>query len=494
MSSNLPLRRGAVIDIGSNSVRLVIFDVQGAAVLPTFNEKVMAGLGRGLMETGHLSVEGRQSALKALGRFRAILDALEIPTVAPVGTAAVRVADDGATFVDEASQILRERVRVLSGRDEADYSALGVRRGFFGRGGLVGDLGGSSLELKLLEDTKRPGESLMLGPLSIVQEHFNESETRSQVREQLSKSENLYASDGSFFAVGGAWRSIAKFVIEVTDYPLKVLHGYHMTKSDLNRAVRACIDSLSNKHLAAQLRGIDKRRTAILPYAAIILDEILQREALTGVYLSSSGLREGVISDVMNASSGDTLLDGIKAFARLSEVQINFGEELFRFIEPIIPPEDDLFGARRNITRLYKAACLLADSAGHFHPDHRSEMAYAQALRGPFSGLDHRQRGFLAHALGRRYSGKFRRPDEYVVLNGAEDALHARQLGAAMRLGAVFSGRSGPILKRAKLVREGGQLILTLKQADADLLSETVERRISQLAGLLQLEANFQTT
>lgn len=492
MGSTLAPRRGGIIDIGSNSVRLVIFDVQGAAILPTFNEKVMAGLGRDLMETGKLSVEGRVSAMSALVRYRAILDALEIPIVAPVATAAVRVAEDGPSFVKEAGKVLRVPVRVLSGQDEANYAAAGVEMGFFEGQGLVGDLGGSSLEFKLIGKNKRAGESLMLGPLSIAQETFVEAKVRKIVRAQLSKSDNLYASKGSFYAVGGAWRSIAKFLMELKGYPLQVLHGYHISKGDLSLVARACIQSLTDSHLGAQLALIDKRRTSILPYAAVIVDEVLQRKALGGVYISSSGLREGVIRDVMGAADGDSLLDGIRAFARLNETQVNFGEGLFRFIKPIIPPSDDLFGTKKAKTRIYKAACMLADSAGHYHPDHRAEMAYEQALRGPFSGLNHSQRGFLAHALGRRYSRKYRRPDAYVGLNSPEEALHARQLGAAMRLGAIFSGRSEPILERATLLREGGTLVLQIKKADAGLMSDTIERRLTQLAGLMQLDDRVQ--
>ncbi|MEQ9315278.1 MAG: hypothetical protein RLN72_05455 [Henriciella sp.] len=98
MPSAIPPEKSAVVDIGSNSVRLVIYEVTGSAALPYFNEKVLAGLGRGLPETGKLSPEGVSQALAALRRYRAILTGLGVKRVIAVATAAVREAEDGSEF------------------------------------------------------------------------------------------------------------------------------------------------------------------------------------------------------------------------------------------------------------------------------------------------------------------------------------------------------------------------------------------------------------
>ncbi|MGR3491100.1 MAG: Ppx/GppA phosphatase family protein, partial [Shimia sp.] len=141
------LKRVGVIDVGSNSIRLVIFD--GAARSPAyfFNEKVMAGLGVGLGETGHLNPEGRKRGLDALARFAAVARAAEVSHISTVATAAVREASDGPAFVKEVEEQTGLKLWVIDGREEARLSAQGVLLGWPGSYGLICDIGGSSMEL-----------------------------------------------------------------------------------------------------------------------------------------------------------------------------------------------------------------------------------------------------------------------------------------------------------------------------------------------------------
>ncbi len=483
-----PIRQIGVVDIGSNSVRLVIFDVYGASSLQAFNEKEMAGLGEGLMATGKLSPEGISSALRALARFRAILDALEVKSVVAVATAAVREAKDGAAFLKDASRTLGAPVRLLSGVEEASLSALGVRMAVQKPLGVIGDLGGSSLEFELLGASKPLSESHLLGPLALEAVSRDLGALRKHVRKQLETSESLKQAKGRFYAVGGAWRSFAKLCMVTETYPLQVLQGYQMTGGQVARVAKLCVDSVKSPMARAQLEAVDRRRAKGLPIAAILIEEVLNVGKLDGVTISSSGLREGVLHSMSGPNDGDVLIDGVIAFLRLDPKQIAFGHALFEFIRPIFMPETDLFGASGGDERLQRAACLLADGAGRFHPDHRAEMAYDQVLRGPYSGVTHAERAVLAHAIGCRYDRDFKRPAQFVALNSDLQADRARQLGSAMRLGAVFSGRSGPILTRAKLTRKNETLELRVRKADTAMISETVERRLAQTASLMKLK------
>ena len=227
--------RAAIIDIGSNSVRLVIFDLLGASILPTFNEKVMAGLGVGLSKTGKLSGPGQDSALSALARYRAILKALNLRNFMAVATAAVRAAEDGPDFIRKANRVLGRPVSVLSGEDEARLSALGVQASFHEPLGVIGDLGGSSLEFKQVGKGKEKGESLMLGPLSLMEVGNDVKDLRKAIRSELKKSDVLSGAKGRFFAVGGAWRTFAKVNMEMENYALQVLHGYQMNPGQIAR-------------------------------------------------------------------------------------------------------------------------------------------------------------------------------------------------------------------------------------------------------------------
>lgn len=480
--------RAAIIDIGSNSVRLVIFDVLGASILPTFNEKVMAGLGIGLTKTGKLSEAGQDSALSALARYRAILKALNLRDFTAVATAAVRVAEDGPDFIRKANRVLGRPVSVLSGEDEARLSARGVEASFHEPQGVIGDLGGSSLEFMQIGKGEGKGESLMLGPLSLSEVSSDAKDLRKAIKAELKKSRVLEGAKGRFYAVGGAWRTFAKLNMQLENYALQVLQGYQMNQGQVARAAKVCIDSLSNAAARSQLEALDKRRARHMPVAAIILQEILSISKFEGISISSAGLREGVLTDLTGAAMSDPLLDGVIAFARLDHTQIAFGQALHEFIAPAFAPEADLFGSPAADLRIEKAACMMADSAGRFHPDHRALMAYDQALRAPYAGVNHAERAMIAYAVGCRYEKDFKRPEEYAGLMSDPQAERAKQLGSAMRLGAVFSGRSGPILRRAKLGRDGDRLCLRIGKADKAMVSETVRRRLAQTANALRLQ------
>lgn len=485
----LQTKRAATIDIGSNSIRLVIYDVLGASILPTFNEKVMAGLGKGLAETGSLSEKGKVAAIDALGRFYAILKALGLEDFSAVATAAVREASDGVEWCKQAEQVLGRSIRILSGEDEARVSALGVQTSVFEAEGVVGDLGGSSVEFKCIGADAPRGESHLLGPLSLAGLLPDIDRVRAVVRETLAHSTALQKPRGDFYAVGGAWRSLARLSMSLDAYPLRVLQGYELTREQVKDVTQLCLESVSDDAARKQVQAVAKRRAASLPIASIVLEEVIRAGKFERIIVSSSGLREGVLVDLTGAAILDPLVDGVIAFARLDREQIAFGQALVEFAAPVFEGQEPMFGTAVNDARIIEAACMMADSAGRFHPDHRANMAYDQALRAPYAGLRHEERAFIAYAIGRRYAKDFKRPSEYSRLSNAVQTARAKQLGGVMRLGAVFSGRSGPILKRAKLDRVGDSLRLSVCQDDKALISETVRRRLEQAAITMDLKS-----
>lgn len=483
--------RIGVIDIGSNTVRLVIFETWRAAILPRFNEKVMAGLGSGLSESGRLSPPGRVSALRALHRYRAILDGLGVKEVRVVATAAVRVAGDGADFVREAEAAIGAPVTVLSGRDEGRVSALGVAGGMYRPAGLVADLGGSSMELHPLGLEAAPdGETHMLGPLAIDSLLMApERDIRKAIRQVLKGSALVKLRPEVIFAVGGAWRAMAKVDMHRTGYPLRVLQNYQMPA----RAVSATVAHIfevrkADPTLEALRQSVAGRRAAKLPLSAPVLDELVKLTGAGTVVISSMGLREGVVREAMGEPEADMLHDGAVAFLRLDSQQVAFGQALYAFLSHIFEAETVVFDGRQRDARLHRTACLLADAAGRYHPDHRADMAYDQALWAPYSGLEHRERAFLAVAAGTRYRRRFAAPKEHRALLDEPARRRARQLGLLMRLGAVFSGRSASVLERATLGRTDGELTLIVAEADREMVSETVIDRHAQAAKELDLE------
>lgn len=472
----------AVIDIGSNSCRMVIYEQSGAALIPYFNEKTMAGLGRDLSETGRLSPAGSELALQTFHRFRAIATSLNIKNVRAVATAAVREASDGGEFKQRAENILGAPIKVLSGADEGRLSAVGVSIGFINPKGLIADLGGTSMELRPV-DRDAVGESFLLGPLARSQDTALSFEKRRKVMRKILASSALVenSTEQDLFAVGGAWRNVAAVHMMLRDYPLRVAHGYKMSQDDVENVIEAADLAQSDKLTREQLLGVSKRRFDTLPHAALLLKTLMEQLDVDKVNISSFGLRDGVAADGLEVDGASGLLDAVPLFLRSTPQSRLFGRELFNFIEPI----SKRFKKRETLLR---AICSMADAGARMHPDHRAQLVYEQVLRAPVPALSHSERLFAAHAAASRYTFKLKEDPRYSRLMGLAAKRRAKVLGTAMRLGSVYSGRSGGILATAKLSIKNETLIMTVDKDYGDLVSETVERRLNQLAGLMQLQ------
>lgn len=479
-----PPEKIAVIDIGSNSCRMVIYERAGAALLPYFNEKAMAGLGRGLPETGLLNPEGKANALDTFSRFRAILDGLAITQVDAVATAAVREASDGPAFRQAAEGVLKVPIRVLDGPAEGQSAAFGVAAGFRAPTGLIADLGGSSMELYKL-DAGTPvgqGESYLLGPLAKPYDEYVSLEKQQKaVRKILKSSALLPIKKAELYAVGGAWRRVAAVHMALTAYPLGVLHDYRLNRKALGRVLEAIDASDSDKAILAVLQRIAKRRLATLRHATLVLDALMQSADVEEARISAYGLREGIVSE-KHVESLSRLIDTTALYFKLSDESRAFGHALYDFIAPIAARIDQN-------TDTIRAACFMADAGARLHPDHRCQIVFEQVLRAPMPVLSHAERMFTAYAVASRYSFAFDPPKP--IGNAMSTTLFndAKIIGTAMRLGGVYSGRSAKVLSKSQLSITNDTLVLSVGVADKELVSDAVIKRHTQLAGLLGLEA-----
>lgn len=471
----------AIIDIGSNSCRMVIYEQSGGALIPYFNEKAMAGLGRDLAETGRLSPAGKELALQTFHRFRAITASLNITDVRAVATAAVREAIDGDEFKDVAERILGVEIQVLTGADEGRLSAVGVKAGFINPKGLVADLGGTSMELLPLSDDTM-GETFLLGPLARSMDTELSPEKRAKAMRKILGSSDLIEDHlgEKLYAVGGAWRNVAAVHMMLCNYPLKVAHGYTMSRTDVRNVIDAADLAKSDKLTREQLQGVSKRRFDTLLHAAILLDTLMHRLETDKAVISSFGLRDGVAADTLDVDGANGLLDAIPLFLRSTQESVLFGRELFSFIYPI----SEQFKQSETVLR---AICMMADAGARMHPDHRANLVYEQVLRAPVPALSHNQRLFAAYAAASRYTFKFIEEPGYAGMLKLSMKRRAKILGCAMRLASVYSGRSGPILATARLKVSDGALCMHVDRNYSDLISETVERRLAQLSGLMKL-------
>lgn len=478
------LERVGVVDVGSNSVRLVVFD--GAARSPAyfFNEKILCGLGAGLQETGRLNPEGRQRAKAALHRFQTLAERMGIAPLSSVATAAVRDAEDGPEFCEEIQRDIGLSLHVIDGKEEARLSAQGVLLGWPGSAGLVCDIGGASMELAMLgEEGVGRRVTSDLGPLKLMALPGGRKALRAHIREAV---EHAVAQIGAgkrerLFLVGGSWRAIAKIDMDRRGYPLPVLHEYRMTAQD----VRHSCEQIA-RNAPEQLRqrcGISSARMALVPLASQVLGELVKVLKPRDICISSYGIREGVLFEQMpeKLRLRDPLLEACW-FLESKDARIpGFGASLFDFVKALFPR------AKPAELRIARACCLLHDVSWRSHPDFRAELGFEMATRANLGGLTHQERIYLGLALMYRYSGKAPQPrfEALLRLLPKERQLSAEILGKAMRLGAMLwqaPGERGPELKwqpQKKL------LTLSLPAEIKPLFGEVAQTRLASLASTL---------
>jgi exopolyphosphatase/guanosine-5'-triphosphate,3'-diphosphate pyrophosphatase len=474
----------AVIDVGSNSVRLMVYRLDGRSIWTVYNEKVLAGLGRDLAATGKLSVNGVEQAMTALRRFRAVVDPMAPELICAVATAAVREASDGAAFVRRIAAETGLEVRVLTGEEEARYSALGVAAGFPGASGVVGDLGGASLELVPL-DNGEPGAgfTLPLGPFALgAPGAFDAGKVGDVIAKRLGK---VSLRGETFHAVGGAWRNLALIHMKMSGYPLEIAHQYQMNVSEAVDA--AAFIARQSKSSLERMGGASKKRAEIMPYAAAVLGQLLPRLGTKQVVISAFGLREGLLFDAMPPAvrQDDPLVAGAAALSGRREDAEILGSALHRWLRPVFTTLPVLFDGRDDI--LVAAACRLADLGSRLHPDHRGDLTFEQVFRAPIAGQTHSERAFLAVAAFSRHTAIAEPPEQPALMRllSFQAQRRAKALGAAIRLGCDLSGRNPHLLEESVLSIEDETVVLTATH-DADLLlGDQTKRRAQTFASAL---------
>jgi exopolyphosphatase/guanosine-5'-triphosphate,3'-diphosphate pyrophosphatase len=470
--------RVAVIDIGSNSVRMVVFDLRHGLPLAVFNEKVTCRLAEGLATTGRLAEANMRRTLDCLRRFADLAAAMRLGPPFTLATAAVRDASNGPDLVREVETVLPGRVVVLDGEEEARLSALGVLSGLPDARGIAGDLGGGSVELtEIAAGEVGRGISLPLGPLRLADATGGDlDKARQAIDRELEQVAWLERSSGSdLFLVGGAWRALARVMMARSDYPLHIIHGYGL-KAGAAAALASYVIRAKPSALA-RLPDVPRQRVDSLPYAALVLSRLLAVARPNEVCFSAHGLREGYLFDrlAIDLREHDALLLATDWWARQSDIEPGMVDLLIDWIDP-------LFANGGGIDpRLRLAACQLSNIAWHEHPEYRALQALEAVLRTPSLPLRHAERGFLALALWFRYGGRRSMPQavEITQFLRADLAHRARVLGLALRLADKLSGGTVSLLKQARL--EVDQGTVRLLAPPALLAGESVERDLAAL-------------
>ncbi|HEX7919470.1 MAG TPA: exopolyphosphatase [Bradyrhizobium sp.] len=480
----------AVIDIGSNSVRLVVYEAMARSLITIFNEKALCGLGREVQSTGLLATDAVNKALTALRRFRALCKIQQVGRVYAIATAACRDAKNGPDFIAQAERICGAKIEILTGPREAKLSALGVVSGVHNPNGIVGDLGGGSLELIDVKGNRvRSGVTLPLGSLAL-QDLSNKSLKRAEriVKNELLGVAQLKTGRGrTFYAVGGTWRALARIHIIQSGYPLKVMHGYSIPAADaLDFAQR--LRRLAATNMLANIESVADARRPLLAYAALVLEYIIRAAQPKTIVFSTFGVREGLLYEMLpqaeRAKDGlvcaaQNLNELLSRSARHAQELTSWTDRLVRVVRLRETEED---------RRLRHVACLLSDIGWRVHPDHRGEETLSLIMNGNFGSITHQGRAFVALSVFYRYAGLSEEneppPQIRALVTPAMDE-RARVLGAAFRVAHLITAARTGVLPATHFRTQGRKLMLVFEHRMVDLVADRVGSRFKQLARLV---------
>ncbi|SNB61050.1 exopolyphosphatase / guanosine-5'-triphosphate,3'-diphosphate pyrophosphatase [Arboricoccus pini] len=483
----------AVVDLGSNSIRLVVYDGLTRAPVTRFNERRLCGLGREVARYGKLGRAGRKCALDSLKRFTAIAKGVGCSRIDIIATAAVRLARDGASFVKQAEKTIGQKITVLSGQEEAHFGALGVTCGFFQPAGIMGDLGGGSVEFAAVPSGRRFVEkattlrSLPLGTL-IVGEAIKAggltgaSDLVARAFAEYPDLDGL-AAGKTFYVVGGSWRALARARMTMTNHPLRIVHGFELRPDeaiDLGREISLSTD-------VASIPGLPRKRAGTAVAAGLMLSEVVGRLKPARVVFSATGVREGRVFALLKRKERhrDPLLAAAEDLGRVANRSAHVGKSMIEW-------SNTIFATRETAAwkRLREAACHVSDASWREHPDTRAQEAFLRLVQYPFLGIDHVQRISLAHIVYARYGGDRRDPAITHALEFLDDdQIRSTELvGRVLELGYRLSGGAPEILEQCRLALSDSVLILKAPHDAVIEDDEAITSRLAALASAFDLE------
>jgi exopolyphosphatase / guanosine-5'-triphosphate,3'-diphosphate pyrophosphatase len=479
----------SVVDIGSNSVRLVVYE--GIVRSPTmlFNEKILCGLGKGIADTGRLNDKAVADALNALRRFRALSDQAGAKSMHVLATAAAREAANGPQFVDQAEEILGRTVKVLTGAEEAWYSALGIVSSVWRPDGIVGDLGGGSLELADVSDHQTgEGITLPLGGLRLSDMSGGSLTAAAKItRTHLAGAKVLKSGwNRKFYAVGGTWRNLGRLHMETVGYPLHVMHQYEIPANEavifFKRVARGNTDKIPG------INHISRNRQALLSFGATVLQQIVEQMQPSSIVFSGLGVREGYLYSLLpkRVQAEDPLISAATEMSVLRARSPEHAQELAKWTGEAIATLG--LAESEEEARYRFAACLLADIGWRAHPDYRGSQSMNIISNGAFIGITHPGRAFMALANFFRHEGLIDDALSPEIRKLAPPRLfeRAKLLGALMRVVYLYSAAMPRVIPRLEFKPDGiGGFLFKVPPDLGALASERTEGRLQQFARLV---------
>ena len=478
------LKRIGIIDIGSNSIRLVVFDGPKRSPLYLYNEKVFFRLGMQSFGKKAFDTATTKAVSRIINRYVAICRNMEINKIIMFGTSALREASNSDVLVEVIRKNTNIRVDVISGEKEAFYAAQGILLGFPNAEGIICDLGGNSVEFaNICKRVIAECNSTLLGPLAITKLENKIEDIDRYIRKQLLGAVNANtAKDKPFFLIGGSWRAIAKIHMQRTKYPLKIIQGYKVKSKKIKKTLEFIQDSsFITKYDEI---NISADRLELLPLSARLLEIIIDELQIKTLTFSSFGVREGFLYHNLSDAEKkkDPLIEAAKFFEKKETRFPNMSKHTFKWISPLYE------NLPRKTKRVILAATKLHDIAWIAHPDYKMEMCLELVTRSNISGLSHKERVFLAMILLFRHKAK---PEK--VFNSKLFKIVSKKkrkialvIGKGLKLASTFFGEKS-LFDKIDFRLKAHEVELCFQSKIDFVNGEVVERRIQELNKALKL-------
>lgn len=467
----------AVIDIGSNTVRLVVFGGPLRSPIELLNEKVTARLGKGLVAGGELSPASMATALGGLRRFALLLKMKGVRRVDTVATAAVRDAANGEAFLREVAA-LGLSPRLLSGEEEAALSAAGILGAFPQASGIAADLGGGSLELTVLDEgVPGAGISLPLGTLKLAALRAEGgARWERAVRNAIDGCGIAFVPGRTLYLVGGSFRAFARLAMAGKGGAMSDTHGFELTAA----AALRLANRLRPGKITPDLPGVGNGRAATIPDTAALLGALVAETGADRVVFSAWGLREGLLFDSLDPvqRKQDPLVAGVGAFGEAMDIGPSLAAVVAGWTAEVVTHR------RSGRENLRLAATMLALASQRVEPNLRAQTLLEWTLSKRWVGITPEGRAMLAVAT----LANANRPAGLATEFDGERRREAESWGLATRLCRRFSGLAIEAISNSSLDIVGKQLRLNVAPEYAALVTESVEKDLRALAECLGLK------
>ena len=477
------MKKVGIIDIGSNSVRLILVDVYSPSSYRIIDDlKETVRLGDELSEGGKIKKARFDFGIKTMKMFKGVLDVHGVDEVIAVATAAVRKASNGKEFIETVLSETGIKTRILTGREEAEYDYLGVISTIDIDEGLIVDIGGGSTEFVYFEERKIKGAlSIPIGSLDIsekfeIMDIITEEKLMNLekfLKENIQKIKFLKKlKDIPVIGVGGTIRNIGKIHRKKVNFPHEMNHNYRLNRND----VFNILNGLKEKNCEGRkkIRGISKYRSDIIVGVTKFVDVIMEHCNSKELIISASGLREGVLFEyfgyTVDAPVNDVLDFSVSNLIEKYRVNIFHSKKVYSFANKIYEKIYSLYDDE-DFSKVVKASALLHDSGIFINYENHHENSFYMIINSKINGLTQKEIIMSAFIAASHRAKNFKiSMVPYKNVFSKKDFDRIKKLGLILRIAESLDRSLNSVIDDIDIRNEDKKIIINvLSRRNADL-------------------------